>query len=171
MNSPIATPVNLGKVIATIDLPRYYGENLFLRRDKPFSLSDESEEMLERVCEDHPQTVDLIKVTPSEMGFGDNVLGMDVIARGEELGLSLCPRSVPMVMLEHYSDRPALETSAFVVAHRPIWVRSRSAPFLFFVYKVAWKKELNAVCVCRECPRRPNESWLFCRPTVTPPKV
>lgn len=55
---------------------------------------------------DTEQDVDLVVVTPKELGFNGNATYKDICAKANELGLDLCPNEVGPQLRLQYTDQP-----------------------------------------------------------------
>lgn len=64
------------------------------------------------------QSIDLVLVTPKELGFKGNATYKDICAKAKELGLELCPNEVGLQLRLQYTDQPMNER--VVVAMEPI---------------------------------------------------
>jgi hypothetical protein len=54
--------------------------------------------------------VNLVKITPKELGFADGAHRIDIYKKAQELGLELCPLEVGPQLRLQYVDQPYLES-------------------------------------------------------------
>jgi hypothetical protein len=82
-------------------------------------IGDYADQLLSKITiTKEPITLDLVRVSVAEFGFKDGAYFKDIIARAQELGLSLCPPEVGPQLRLSYLDQPLGEWIA--VAMEPI---------------------------------------------------
>lgn len=102
--------------------------------------------------------VDLVKITGTELGFGNDVRQEQIYQRARELGLELCPAEVGPQLRLQYRNQPKKES--IIVAMEPIInTDSDGRPYLFMVDGAT---QLNAIR--GNIDFDPTYTWVFVRP-------
>lgn len=101
-----------------------------LKKLEKYEVGYYAKQLLEKVEVSDKQEVDLVVLTPSDLGFTENPTTAELFGKAEELGYDLCPADVGPVLRVNYDDQPKEEY--LWIATEPI-TDSVGYPVVFFV--------------------------------------